>query len=46
MVAPGVEIPNTAGNNNGSLDYSSSPLYQNPGWPTTAGGSAEAVSGF
>lgn len=31
---------------NGNIDYSISPLYQNPGWPTVAGGSAGNVEGF
>ncbi|MDY3070237.1 MAG: RagB/SusD family nutrient uptake outer membrane protein [Parabacteroides sp.] len=36
----------TSNTNNGGLDYAVSPLYQNPGWPTVAGGSAENVEGF
>lgn len=36
----------TSVTNNGSLDYSASPLYQNPGWPTVAGGSGTNVEGF
>lgn len=35
----------TSGTDNG-IDYNTSPLYQNPGWPTVAGGSAEDVEGF
>ena len=36
----------TSNTNNGGLDYAVSPLYQNPGWPTVAGGSAGSVEGF
>ena len=35
----------TSGTDNG-IDYNISPLYQNPGWPAVAGGSAENVEGF
>ena len=31
---------------NGGIDYSLSPLYQNPGWSMEAGSSALAVNGF
>lgn len=31
---------------NGSVDHSSSPLYQNPGWPTIADQGPEMVPGF
>jgi hypothetical protein len=30
----------------GQINYSASPLYQNPGWPAEASGRATAVSGF
>lgn len=36
----------TSSGNSGNIDYTISPLYQNPGWPTEAGASAEAVNGF
>lgn len=33
-------------NPNGDIDHSSSPLYQNPGWPTIANQGPEMVPGF
>lgn len=30
----------------GKVDYTQSPLYQNPGWPTEAGGKALSINGF
>lgn len=36
----------TSSDNSGNIDYATSPLYQNPGWPTEAGGSAGAINGF
>lgn len=36
----------TSSGNSGNIDYTISPLYQNPGWPTEAGASAEMVNGF
>ncbi|MDR2969239.1 MAG: RagB/SusD family nutrient uptake outer membrane protein [Tannerellaceae bacterium] len=35
----------TSGTDSG-IDYTKSPLYQNPGWPAEAGGKASSVSGF
>ena len=39
-------ITSTSPVGEGGIDHSTSPLYQNPGWPTTANQGAEMVSGF